>query len=227
MLCCWQEGPSNAILGLPFGVVSAPFLVLRSILSELIWHWLSSPSTYSSARSPGETFSPLPRKETSPAKGLVDLGITCIARASWVSREDHKPWAFIVLAFFFYYYFFSREERQESCTKGGNIEQEMKMSGHAWQMSGGGRWASSALQNISLCFSNLGWLLHAGKCTNWPFLVPAICLAYSTRLCQNVVDAMQCWNNSSWIVSAGGRESCIITLLSLTFKYSSISPLLN
>lgn len=114
--------------------------------------------------------------------------------------------------------------------KAGNTEEEMKTSeaGVTDVRTGELEYAvpCKTFPSILAIFSMVTH--QAEKCTNWPFLSPAICLAYNTRICQNVVYAMRCRDNSSSVVSTKvGRGSCITTLLFLTFKYSSISLLLN
>lgn len=67
-----------------------------------------------------------------------------------------------LLVCWFVVWFFSRREgeRQGSCTKAGNTEEEMKMSGaDMMDVRMGGTWIRSAMQNLSLCFSNI-WRGH-------------------------------------------------------------------
>lgn len=153
----WCYAAGRRAQPMPFGAVSAPSLVPRSVHHDWPHSTLTQqPKHPEFSRSPA--FPTAEGETSSPAKGLVDSGITHSSHAAWVNREDHKPWLFIVFALYFILLFlfsFSREKRQLSCTKGGNIEQEMKMSGVCICVTEQGAWMHGALQNISLCFSNI------------------------------------------------------------------------
>lgn len=103
------------------------------ITTDLVRHWLSSLSTQrrkdSTQIKPEETLFPLSMEEKlSLTKGLVDSGITITSPAS---GKGHGSQSLIALAFVEWFGFFQgREgERQGSCTKAGNIEKEIKMTG--------------------------------------------------------------------------------------------------
>lgn len=134
-LCCWQEkGPSDVISGC-FSPVSS---------SEKQASRLTSFGTDSAApaprgeeaelrRSPEETLRPSPKEEALPlTKGPMDSGITYTFPAAGGDHESRSltAFAFVGCFFLFFFLFQGREgERQGSCTKAGNIEEEMKMSG--------------------------------------------------------------------------------------------------
>lgn len=132
MLRCWQEkGPSDAISG-PFSPVSSSEKQASRLTSFSTDSAASAPGGEEAelGRSPEETPCPLPKDETLPlTKGVMASGITYTLPAA---GEDHEPRSLIVFAFVGCVDFFfqgRKGERQGSCTKAGNIEEEMKMSG--------------------------------------------------------------------------------------------------
>lgn len=147
------EGPSRCHLG-PF----QPHLWFREacIMTDLIRHWLSSRSTQSSAEA---QLSPLPREKRhlQPKDWWIQASPTLPMLLESIEKTISHDFLLCLhfILFYFFFFLFPGKKRQLSCTKGGNIEQEMKMSGVCICVTEQGAWMHGALQNISLCFSNI------------------------------------------------------------------------
>lgn len=109
----WCYAAGRRAQPMPFGAVSAPSLVPRSVHHD----WPHSALTQQ-LKHPEFSWSPaFPTAEgetSSPAKVLMDSGITHSSHAAWVDREDHKSWLFIVFVLYFILLFlfsFSREKK--------------------------------------------------------------------------------------------------------------------
>lgn len=143
------EGPSQCHLG-PF----QPHLLFREacVVTDLIRHWLSSWSTQSSAEA---QLSPLPREKhhLQPKNWWIQASPTLPMLLESIGKTISHDFLFCLYCILFYFTFFPGKKGRKVAQNEANIEQEMKMSGVC--VTEQGAWIHGALQNVSLCFSNI------------------------------------------------------------------------